>query len=89
MKILLVRLRLIGDVVFTTPLIRALRQRFPDAFLSYVVEPAAAPVGSGLACPVHRLPSRYRELILEEVRSYSDSEEEAQQELRDLFSAFA
>jgi RNA polymerase sigma factor (sigma-70 family) len=38
---------------------------------------------------VHRLRSRYRELILEEVRSYSDSEEEAQQELRDLFSAFS
>jgi RNA polymerase sigma-70 factor (ECF subfamily) len=38
---------------------------------------------------VHRLRHRYRELILEEVRSYSDSEEEAQQELRDLFSAFA
>ena len=38
---------------------------------------------------VHRLRSRYRELILEEVRSYSDNEEEAQQELRDLFSAFA
>lgn len=38
---------------------------------------------------VHRLRHRYRELILEEVRSYSDSEEEARQELRDLFSAFA
>jgi RNA polymerase sigma factor (sigma-70 family) len=38
---------------------------------------------------VHRLRQRYRELILDEVRSYSDSEEEAQQELRDLFSAFA
>jgi len=38
---------------------------------------------------VHRLRQRYRELILEEVRSYSDSEEEAQQEVRDLFSAFA
>ena len=37
---------------------------------------------------VHRLRTRYRELILEEVRSYSDSEEEAQQEVRDLFSAF-
>jgi ADP-heptose:LPS heptosyltransferase len=30
LKILLVRLRLIGDVVFTTPLIRA-RGRFPSA----------------------------------------------------------
>lgn len=44
MKILLVRLRQIGDVVFTTPAIHALRERFPDAHLTYVVEPAAAPV---------------------------------------------
>jgi predicted lipopolysaccharide heptosyltransferase III len=43
-RILLVRLRLIGDVVFTTPLIRALRRRYPDAHLTYIVEPAAAPV---------------------------------------------
>jgi lipopolysaccharide heptosyltransferase II len=44
MRILLVRLRQIGDVVFTTPAIRALRRRFPDAHLAYIVEPAAAPV---------------------------------------------
>lgn len=44
MKILLVRLRLVGDVVFTTPVIRAVRRRYPDAQLSYVVEPAAAAV---------------------------------------------
>jgi len=43
-RILLVRLRQIGDVVFTTPAIRGLRDRFPDAHISYVVEPAAAPV---------------------------------------------
>jgi lipopolysaccharide heptosyltransferase II len=43
-KVLLVRPRLVGDVMFTTPLIRALRRRFPDAHLSYAVEPAAAPV---------------------------------------------
>jgi lipopolysaccharide heptosyltransferase II len=47
MKILLVRLRLIGDVAFTTPLLRALRRRFPQAHLAYVVEPAAEPVVSG------------------------------------------
>jgi lipopolysaccharide heptosyltransferase II len=41
-KILLVRLRLVGDVVFTTPIIRGLRRRFPDAHITYVVEPAAA-----------------------------------------------
>lgn len=43
-KILLVRLREIGDVVFTTPAVHALRRRFPDAHLTYLVEPAAAPV---------------------------------------------
>jgi hypothetical protein len=44
MKILLVRLRLIGDVVFTTPLIRAVRHAYPDARIAYLVEPDAAPV---------------------------------------------
>jgi heptosyltransferase-1 len=47
MQILLVRLRLIGDVVFTTPAIRALRRRFPDARLTYLVEQSAAPVVAG------------------------------------------
>jgi len=44
LRILVVRLRLIGDVVFTTPLVRALRLRYPDAHLTYLVESAAAPV---------------------------------------------
>jgi lipopolysaccharide heptosyltransferase II len=44
LRILLVRLRQIGDVVFTTPAIRGLRERFPNAHVTYVVEPAAAPV---------------------------------------------
>lgn len=44
MKILLVRLREIGDVVFTTPAIRAVREQYPAAHLTYVVEPHAAPV---------------------------------------------
>ena len=44
MRILLIRLRQIGDVVFTTPAIRALHEHFPDAVLSYIVEPAAAPI---------------------------------------------
>jgi lipopolysaccharide heptosyltransferase II len=46
-SILLVRLRQIGDVVFTTPAVRALRRRFPDAHLTYLVEPAAAPIVAG------------------------------------------
>ena len=44
MKVLLIRLRLIGDVVFTTPAIAALRQHYPSATLWYLVERAAAPV---------------------------------------------
>ena len=44
MKILLIRLRLIGDVVFTTPAVAALRARFPEARLTYLVERAAEPV---------------------------------------------
>jgi lipopolysaccharide heptosyltransferase II len=47
MKILLVRLRLIGDVVLTTPLLRAIGRKYPDARLTYLVEPAAAPVVRG------------------------------------------
>ncbi len=47
MRILLVRLRLIGDVVLTTPLLRGLKRTYPDARLTYLVEPSAAPVVSG------------------------------------------
>ena len=41
------RLRLIGDVVFTTPIPRALKRTFPGARLSYLVERSAAPVVAG------------------------------------------
>jgi predicted lipopolysaccharide heptosyltransferase III len=37
-KILIIRLRRIGDIIMTTPAISALRKAFPDAFISYVVE---------------------------------------------------
>jgi lipopolysaccharide heptosyltransferase II len=46
-RILMVRLRPIGDVVFTTPLVSALRRHYPEAHLTYVVEPDAAPVVEG------------------------------------------
>lgn len=47
MKILLIRLRLIGDVVFTTPIARALKRAFPESHLTYLVEPPAAAVVKG------------------------------------------
>ncbi len=37
-NILLIRLRRIGDIVLTTPAVSALRQRFPQSHISYVVE---------------------------------------------------
>ena len=67
MNILLVRLRLIGDVVFTTPAIRALRRHYPAARIAYVVEEDAAPIVRGnphldeviVACNPHA-PGRLR-----------------------------
>jgi predicted lipopolysaccharide heptosyltransferase III len=47
MKILLIRLRLVGDVVFTTPAVRAVRRRFPHAHIAYLIEQSAAPVLRG------------------------------------------
>jgi lipopolysaccharide heptosyltransferase II len=44
--VLLIRLRLIGDVVLSTPVIRALRRTFPTARLTYLVERDAAAVVS-------------------------------------------
>lgn len=38
---------MIGDVVFTTPIPRALKRTLPQARLTYLVEPAAAPVVTG------------------------------------------
>lgn len=35
---------MVGDVVFTTPAVHALRRHFPSARLDYVVEPAAAAI---------------------------------------------
>jgi ADP-heptose:LPS heptosyltransferase len=41
-RILLVRLRQIGDVVFTTPAVSAVREYLQPSHLAYLVEPAAA-----------------------------------------------
>jgi predicted lipopolysaccharide heptosyltransferase III len=46
MRVLLVRPREIGDVVFTTPAVHAVRRKFPSARIAYLVEPHAAPVVS-------------------------------------------
>ncbi len=47
MTILLIRLRLIGDVVFTTPMPRALKRAFPGVRVAYLVERSAGAVVAG------------------------------------------
>ena len=44
LRILLVRFSSIGDILLTTPLVRALRRRHPDAQLIYVTKRAMAPL---------------------------------------------
>lgn len=43
-RILLIRLRFIGDVVLTTPLIRAVRRQFPETELVYLAENGPASI---------------------------------------------
>lgn len=43
-NILLVRLSAIGDVLFATPLIDALRRRYPEAKIDWLVQPECAPL---------------------------------------------
>jgi heptosyltransferase III len=46
-RVLIIRARAIGDVILTTPMIRAVRKALPDAEIDYLVEPFAEPVLSG------------------------------------------
>ncbi len=43
-KILIIRPRAIGDVILTTPFIRAIKKSIPDAKIDYLLEPFVAPV---------------------------------------------
>ena len=43
-RILIIRLSAIGDVVMASGIVPALRSRWPDAHLAWLVEPAAAPL---------------------------------------------
>lgn len=44
MKILIVRLSAIGDVVMASPLIRALRDKYPEAHIAWLVQAEAVPL---------------------------------------------
>lgn len=44
MKILIVRLSAIGDVVMASPLIRALRDKYPEAYIAWLAQAEAVPL---------------------------------------------
>ena len=46
-RILICRLSAVGDCILTTPLLCALREHYPNAFLAWAVEPAAATLLKG------------------------------------------
>ena len=46
-RVLIIRARAIGDVILTTPMIRAIRKALPDAEIDFMVEPFAAPALEG------------------------------------------
>lgn len=48
-RILVIRLKCIGDVIFTLPFLHALRANYPEAHLSYLVSEELAPLLEGFA----------------------------------------
>jgi len=43
-KILVIQLASIGDVIYTTPVISALREKYPKSYLAFLVEEEASPI---------------------------------------------
>ncbi|MDD5496287.1 MAG: lipopolysaccharide heptosyltransferase II [Candidatus Omnitrophica bacterium] len=46
-RILIVNVNWVGDVIFSTPFIRALRERYPDAYMACLLHPRCSPVLEG------------------------------------------
>ncbi len=69
-KILVMRFRALGDVLLATPLLRALKRRYPDARLDYLVDASLAPLlaGSSDCDRVLAYPRRARIRTLSDLR---------------------
>ncbi len=50
MRILILRFRLLGDIILTTPAVKLLRKHFPDAGIDYLVEPEWRGLVEGFPC---------------------------------------
>ncbi|TFG91805.1 MAG: lipopolysaccharide heptosyltransferase I, partial [Syntrophobacterales bacterium] len=58
MNILIVKLSAIGDVIHTLPSLAALRKRYPDAHITWVIEEDSADIIAGHPCLDRALVSR-------------------------------
>ena len=62
-------MKFIGDVVLTTPLIRAIRDRYPEAYLAYLAEKEAASLLEHHPCLDEIIPFDFsRSTLLEQPR---------------------
>ncbi len=64
MNILIVKLSAIGDVVHTLPSLAALRKRYPDAHITWVIEEASADIIEGHPCLDRIIISRRKSWIM-------------------------
>ena len=46
-RILVIQFRMIGDVLLSTPVVRALRQHYPESYIAFCTEPGPAGVLKG------------------------------------------
>lgn len=69
-RILITRMKFIGDVILTTPVIRALRQRFPGAYIAYLGEKEAVSLLENNPCLNEIMPYDFtRPSVLEQART--------------------
>lgn len=69
-RILLSRLRFMGDVILTTPLIRQLKKKFPEAQLSYLTHETFAPLLLHHPLLAEVIPWATRGSVIEQARFY-------------------
>jgi len=62
-NILIVKLSAIGDVIHTLPSLAALRKRYPDAHITWVIEEASADIIAGHLCLDRALVSRRKKWL--------------------------
>jgi heptosyltransferase-1 len=71
MKILIIKLSAIGDVVQTLPALEAIKKKYPDSEINWVVEEAAAGILEGHPLIDHLLVSKRKKWILKLINPFT------------------